>query len=396
MEAGSGSRTFAFDSSEGNFPNMQSSPVVLTCIQILLVSAPSAAFHVQHASATRRPGSPALLMHGRRVAVVTGANKGIGKEIARKLGAVPDLETILACRSAALGKAAEADLRAFGCKVEFRPLDLTDEQSMLDLRRFLEETYGKLDILVNNAAICFNDPTLYGKVPHTPFTEQADITLRTNFFGTLALTNALLPLLRASSSPRIVNVASAAGRLSILRTREKREFFTSGDLEVAALEQAMKDFVSDVKQGVHGDHGWPNTCYGTSKLGLIALTRVLARDEPGISINSIDPGFCATDQNANQGVRSPEAGALTAVALATNDDAHWLRCMPRVEVQALCLVLDCGQTASPRVLQVRVLGFSHSLMLSVCTAASTFMTAKRSAGSCSDKREPCRCIEEGN
>ena len=335
MEAGSGSRTFAFDSSEGNFPNMQSSPVVLTCIQILLVSAPSAAFHVQHASVTRRPGSPALLMHGRRVAVVTGANKGIGKEIARKLGAVPDLETILACRSAALGKAAEADLRAFGCKVEFRPLDLTDEQSMLDLRRFLEETYGKLDILVNNAAICFNDPTLYGKVPHTPFTEQADITLRTNFFGTLALTNALLPLLRASSSPRIVNVASAAGRLSILRTREKREFFTSGDLEVAALEQAMKDFVSDVKQGVHGDHGWPNTCYGTSKLGLIALTRVLARDEPGISINSIDPGFCATDQNANQGVRSPEAGALTAVALATNDDAHWLRCMPRVEVQAL-------------------------------------------------------------
>ena len=259
-------------------------------------------------------------LDGQKIAVVTGANKGIGKEIARKLG--PNFTTILACRNRALGTAAADELLAAGSDVIFHPFDLTDTQSAQDLAEFVGKEYGRLDVLVNNAAICFNDPTLYGKVPHTPFKEQANITVRTNFFGTLALTQQLLPYLRESRSPRIVIVASAAGRLSILRSQEKVDLFTSPNLQIAELEDAMRQFVQDVHTGVHTERGWPNTCYGTSKLGLIALTRVLARREPRMSINSVDPGYCATDQNANQGTRSAELGSGTAVALATIEEAE--------------------------------------------------------------------------
>mmetsp|Transcript_99760 Transcript_99760/g.145831 ORF Transcript_99760/g.145831 Transcript_99760/m.145831 type:complete len:285 (+) Transcript_99760:60-914(+) len=254
---------------------------------------------------------------GHRVAVVTGANKGIGKEIARKLGSVPNLTTILACRNKALGAAAVKELQAAGCgDVLFHPFDLADEQSAKALSVFVTDKYGQVDILVNNAAICFNDPTLYGKVAHTPFKQQAAITVQNNFFGTLALTKELLPLLRVSASPRIINIASAAGRLSILKSQEKVDFFTSPDLQVPDLEKMMTQFVQDVENGVHAEKGWPNTCYGTSKIGLIALTKVLARDEPKIMVNSVDPGYCATDQNANQGDRPAELGARTAAALS--------------------------------------------------------------------------------
>ena len=192
-----------------------------------------------------------------RVALVTGANKGIGREIARKLGAEPNLRTVLACRSERLGTAAAEELRACGCDVSLQRLILTDTESIAGAARHLRDEYGKLDILVNNAAICFNDPTLYGKVAHTPFEQQAGISVRTNFFGTLEVTRAMLPLLRASSSPRVVNVASAAGRLSILRSQDLVDAFTAPALSVPQLEQLMREFVEDVEAGVHAEKGAP-------------------------------------------------------------------------------------------------------------------------------------------
>ena len=78
----------------------------------------------------------------------------------------------------------------------------------------------------------------------------------------------------------------------------------------------MQEFVRDAEGGRHAEAGWPNTCYGVSKLGLIALTKVLARDEPTMMVNSADPGFCSTDQNDNQGYISASQGALTPTLLA--------------------------------------------------------------------------------
>ena len=189
-------------------------------------------------------------------------------------------------------------------------------------RAFVEREYGRLDVLVNNAAVCYNDATLYGKVPYTPFEEQAGITVRTNFFGSLEVTRALLPLLRKSSSPRIINVASAAGRLR--GSQALQDKVTSPDLTVEALEELMRAFVRDAEAGEHVANGWPNTCYGVSKLGLIALTRVLARDEPSIMVNAVDPGWCKTDQNLMQGPVSAERGATTPALLATLPDEQFL------------------------------------------------------------------------
>jgi len=82
-------------------------------------------------------------------------------------------------------------------------------------------------------------------------------------------------------------------------------------------------FVADVQGGVHAAEGWPNTCYGVSKVGVIAMTRALARDEPTFMFNSVDPGYCATDQNANSGTLPASVGARTPVALALLPDSDF-------------------------------------------------------------------------
>lgn len=258
----------------------------------------------------------------KRVALITGSNKGIGKEIARKLSA-SGVHIILGCRDEVLGLKAAAELREEGGTVSFRKLDLNDPGSIHAVRDFISSEFGRLDILVNNAAVCFNDPTLYGKCDYTPFSAQARPTISTNFFGTLDVTKNMLPLLEKSDSARIINIASAAGRLSILRSPEKISKFTSPVLRIEELEALMQSFIVDVENGRHQTNGWPNTCYGASKLGLIALTRVLAREHPGVMVCSVDPGYCATDQNANKGYFKAEWGARTPAWLAslTNDES---------------------------------------------------------------------------
>jgi carbonyl reductase 1 len=130
----------------------------------------------------------------------------------------------------------------------------------------------------------------------------------------------MLPLLRKSTSPRIVNVASQAGLLRILPSREKVEAFTSPTLTVDEISDMMKHFIESVQQGKHAAEGWPNTCYGTSKLAVIALTRVLAKNEPGILINACCPGYCSTDMSSHRGTRSAEEGARTPAFLAMLPD----------------------------------------------------------------------------
>jgi carbonyl reductase 1 len=120
-----------------------------------------------------------------------------------------------------------------------------------------------------------------------------------------------------SESPRIINIASAAGRLAILKSTELVQTFTSPQLQLSELESLLHQFVHDVEAGIHASKGWPNTCYGMSKLGIIAMTKIFARDYPTIMVNSVDPGYCATDQNNQQGVLPAARGAVTPCLLAT-------------------------------------------------------------------------------
>lgn len=156
----------------------------------------------------------------RHVAFVTGGNTGIGKEIARKLASA-GVRTILGCQDMESGFAAARELQAEGGDVACTYLDLLDPASVQASRDFILNEFSWLDILVNNAAVCFNDPTLYGKCAYTPFEKQAGISVSTNFFGTLTVIRAMLPLLRASPSARVVTISSSAGRLAILKSQER-------------------------------------------------------------------------------------------------------------------------------------------------------------------------------
>lgn len=265
-----------------------------------------------------------------KVALITGSNKGIGYEIARKIGAAKDggkneFVCILGCRDDDLGKKAMEKLEEEGMSVDFCQVDLERQDSIRSAAAYIEETYGKCDVLVNNAAVCFNDPTLYGKVTHKSFDEQAEITIRTNFFGTLSLTEAMFPLLEQSPyNGRIINIASSAGRLSILPSEERRDAFASESLELEELKGYMTDFVKAAKDGNHREQGWPNTGYGVSKVGIVAMTKIFARKYPKLMVNSVDPGYCKTDQNNNQGFVAPERGATTPFLLATiGADQHF-------------------------------------------------------------------------
>lgn len=229
------------------------------------------------------------------------------------------MKTIVACRNEQLGVAATKQLTDAGYDAEFRSLDISDDLSIGRFTRDIEEAHGKIDILVNNAAIAFkgSDPT--------PFKDQAEPTIQPNFFGTLKVTESLLPLLRKSNRPRIVNVASQAGHLRIIKSPDLQARFVNCPT-LDELENLMNTFILDVQNGVHEEKGWPNSNYGMSKLGVIAMTRILARREeelhPGtpMLITCCCPGYCATDMSSHKGTRTAEHGARTPAMLALADN----------------------------------------------------------------------------
>jgi NAD(P)-dependent dehydrogenase (short-subunit alcohol dehydrogenase family) len=224
----------------------------------------------------------------RTIALVTGANKGIGYEIAAGLGAL-GWSVGVGARSAERREAAVEKLRAAGVDAFGVPLDVTDDGSVAGAARLLEERAGRLDVLVNNAAVTGGppqEPTLVD-----PATVRAAV--ETNVIGVIRVTNAVLPLLRRSASPRIVNMSSSVGSLS---------------------RQTDPEWV--------GRTGPVSAAYSPSKTFLNAVTIQYAKDLAGtnILINAGCPGFVATDLNNFRGVRTPEQGAAVAIRLATLPD----------------------------------------------------------------------------
>lgn len=261
-----------------------------------------------------------------RVAVVTGSNKGIGYFIGLHLATSGLFEhVILACRNIQLGTAAVESMESElikksltmdtirTVKVSSHPLTISDTDSHQEFVNYIEKTYGKVDCLVNNAAIAFKskDPT--------PFEKQTKPTLDVNFRGTIDFTERMLPLIRRGSDPRIVNVASMAGRLSQI-SPELQKKFSSNTLTIPELHSLVNDFEQSVQDGTYREKGWSSSNYGMSKLALIAATKVLARENPGILINSCCPGYCKTDMTSQMGLRPPSEGANNAVIPATVAD----------------------------------------------------------------------------
>ncbi|XP_078595210.1 carbonyl reductase [NADPH] 1-like [Branchiostoma floridae x Branchiostoma japonicum] len=249
-----------------------------------------------------------------RVAVVTGANKGIGLAIVKGLCKQFDGTVYLTARDESKGQEAVKELNEQGCQPRFHQLDVLSLDSIHRFKQHLEKEHQGLDVLVNNAGV------MYGRSNPTPLVEQVEVTMGINFFGLLNLTKALTPLLKPHA--RIVNVSSGLGDLSYV-TPERRQTFQSKQLTEEELVQMMEQFVSDVKSGVHEEKGWKMEplAYRVSKMGATALSMVQQRQfdaDPAadIVVNAVCPGWVRTDMGGPNAGRSVDKGAETPIYLA--------------------------------------------------------------------------------
>ena len=219
----------------------------------------------------------------KKVAVVTGANRGLGFETCRQL-AKQGIEVILTSRDEAKGKAAAEKLQAEGLDVKFHLLDVTSLDSIEHLAQFIRNEFGRLDILVNNAGIALDfvfGPE--GSIFNSKI-ETLQKTIETNIYAPLLLCQALIPLMKANNYGRVVNVSSGAGQLQDMQT------------------------------------GYP--AYRISKTALNAVTRIIANElkETNILVNAVCPGWVKTDMGGPNAPRSLEEGVDTIVWLATLPD----------------------------------------------------------------------------
>jgi len=228
-----------------------------------------------------------------RVAVVTGANRGIGLEIVSQLAKNKDIHVILTCRNEEEGQKALLDLSSTQGKITFHKLDVTDELSIKNLKNYLEHDVCRVDILVNNAGIFLDN---HASKQQNVMDVELDIlrkTMEVNLYGPLRLSQLLIPLMEKNNYGRIVNMSSGLGQIS--------------------------------------DMGPEFTAYRLSKVGLNALTRILAAQTKGqnILVNTMCPGWIKTRMGGPDAPGSVEEGADTAVWLATLDNGgptgHYFR-----------------------------------------------------------------------
>ncbi|KAL0464766.1 UNVERIFIED_CONTAM: (-)-isopiperitenone reductase [Sesamum latifolium] len=346
-----------------------------------------------------------------RYAVVTGANKGIGFEICRQL-ASEGITVISTARSEKRGTDAQERLKELGLSdnVVFHQLDVLDPATIASLFEFIKAKYGRLDILVNNAGISGigldgdvlilqetierdGGSLLLGRKPEpvqpkasgtifetredaeqcvetnyygskrvtealipllklsdaprivnvssalgnlrpepvqlkangtlTETLEGAEECIRTNYYGVKRVSEALIPLLQLSDSPRIVNVSSILGNLRLLcNERAKGVLSNEESLTEEKVDEVVQEFLKNLKEGALQANDWPTqlAAYKVSKAALNAYTRIMAQKYPSFCINCVCPGFARTDITCNLGPLSASEAAESPVRLALLPD----------------------------------------------------------------------------
>jgi len=245
-----------------------------------------AAPHPRHSEGTSSVGRG--IAESRLVALVTGANKGIGFAIARGLGRLGHI-VLVGVRDAERGAVAVDGLRGESVDARVQLIDIRDGASVAAAARDIEHGVGRLDILVNNAAVKLE---FHPAPPSATSIEVVRETYETNVFGTMRVIQAMLPILLRSPSPRIVNVSSGLGSLTLATTQ-------------GTPYQAK-----------------PILGYNTAKTALNSLTIQFANElaTTRVKINAADPGYVRTDMTRNDGSRTPAQGAEVVIRLATLPD----------------------------------------------------------------------------
>jgi NAD(P)-dependent dehydrogenase (short-subunit alcohol dehydrogenase family) len=229
-----------------------------------------------------------------KVAFITGANKGIGLETARGLGRL-GFTVVIGSRDEAKGRAAADKLRSEGIEsVEAVRFDVTRPEDHMEVTRHLEGRYGKLDVLVNNAGVQLEKADFGNSFNTTSAVTPENLrqTFETNFFSVVALTQALLPLIRKAPAGRVVNLSSVLGSLALH---------------------------SDPSSGIYDKKAF---AYDASKTALNAFTVHLAQELRGtkIKVNSAHPGWVQTDMGGPAAPMALSEGGKTSVELATLPD----------------------------------------------------------------------------
>ena len=210
-----------------------------------------------------------------KTALITGANKGIGHEVARQLAA-KGFHVFVGARNAKAGRKAAEEIAKEGGKTTFLEIDVSDNGSVTTAPREFAKIADRLDVLVNNAGIIVDGDNAILEISDDLFRK----TLETNTLGALRVTRAFVPLLRKSKAPRVINVSSGGGQLT------------------------------------GGADGWA-PAYCISKTALNGVTVQLAAALPKFAVNSVCPGWVRTDMGGENASRSVEEGADTIVWLAS-------------------------------------------------------------------------------
>ncbi|HEY3726681.1 MAG TPA: SDR family oxidoreductase [Solirubrobacteraceae bacterium] len=227
-----------------------------------------------------------------KVALITGANKGLGKETARRLGRL-GMTVLMGARDQARGETAAEELRSQGFDARSVTLDVTDQETIEDARNLIEREFGRLDVLVNNAGVSFERDR---RPPSRTRVELLRSIYDTNLFGAIAVTNAMIELLRRSAAGRVVNVSTTMGSSSIW----------------SDPESPQRRFAP------------PLLGYDTSKAALNAATvhYAIELEDTPVKVNAASPGYVATDLNDHQGQLAvdDEDSIAAVIRLATLPD----------------------------------------------------------------------------
>ncbi len=227
-------------------------------------------------------------MSTKKIALITGANKGIGLETARQL-AQQGITVLVGARDGAKGEAAAAELRGEGLDARALAIDVTDAASIAKAASAVEKAFGRLDILINNAGVMLDDMT---KSVSAQGLDTWRNTFETNLFGLIATTQAFLPLLHKSEAGRIVNLSSILGSITL-----------------------HADPASPI-------YDFKGAAYNVSKSAVNAWTVQLAYElrDSKIKVNTAHPGWVKTDMGGEEAPMDIPDGAKTSVALATLPD----------------------------------------------------------------------------